>query len=101
MRCGLSVGCALLLSVTSAMAQLSEQLNEKGEGHRFWREIGAGIISPATAFNRLAFDKRFDTIFASRNPAYYSRLGLGVAGTAQNIPGTSTSVSVSIDAALV
>ena len=74
------------------MAQLSEQLNEKGEGHRFWREIGAGIISPATAFNRLAFDKRFDTIFASRNPAYYSRLGMGFAAVAQNVSGTSTAV---------
>jgi hypothetical protein len=65
---------------------------EKGDGPRLWREIGAGLISPATAFNRLAFDKRFDTIFASRNPAYYSRLGLGFAGVAQNVSGTSTAV---------
>lgn len=73
-----------------ALFRMASLVLEKGEGPRFWREVSAGVISPATAFNRLAFDKRFDTIFASRNPAYYSRLGLGVAGTSQNIPGTST-----------
>ena len=57
---------------------------------RFWRELGAAIISPPTGFNRLAFGNRFDAIFASRSPAYYSRLHLGVAATIQNEPGTST-----------
>ena len=56
---------------------------------RFWRELGAAIISPPTGFNRLAFGNRFDGIFASRNPAYYSRLHLGVVTTTQNDPGPS------------
>ena len=73
-----------------ALFRMSSLVLEKGDGPLFWREVGAAVISPSTGFNRLAFDKRFDTIFASRNPAYYSRLGLGVAGTAQNVPGTST-----------
>ena len=75
-----------------ALFRMSSLVLEKGEGPRFWRELGAAVISPATGFNRLAFDKRFDLIFASRNPAYYSRLGIGVAATAQNVPGTSTKV---------
>jgi hypothetical protein len=70
---------------------MSSLILEKGEGPRFWRELGAAVVSPATGFNRLAFD-RFDSIFASHNPARYSRLGLGVAGAAQNIPGTSAVV---------
>jgi hypothetical protein len=73
-----------------ALFRMANLVLEKGDGPRFWREVGAAAISPATGFNRLAFDKRFDTVFASRNPAYYSRVGFGVAGTAQNVPGTST-----------
>ena len=75
-----------------ALFRMSSLVLEKGDGPMFLREVGAAVISPSTGFNRLAFDKRFDTIFASRNPEYYSRLGLGVAGTAQNVPGTSTTV---------
>ena len=75
-----------------ALFRMSSLVLEKGDGPRFWREVGAAAISPATGFNRLAFGNRFDSIFASRNPAYYSRLGLGIAGTAQNVPGTSTSL---------
>jgi hypothetical protein len=64
---------------------------EKGNAlPRFWREVTAAAVSPSTGFNRLAFGNRFDTILASRNPAYYSRLQLGVGSTTQNIPGTST-----------
>ena len=54
------------------------------------REAVAAVISPSTGFNRLAYGKRFDSIFASRNPAYYSRLNLGFMGTAQNRQGLST-----------
>lgn len=73
-----------------ALFRMSSLVLEKGDGPRLWREVGAAIISPSTGINRLAFDKRFDAIFASRNPVYYSRLGLGVADTTQNVPGTST-----------
>ncbi|MBC7469692.1 MAG: DUF3943 domain-containing protein [Ramlibacter sp.] len=54
------------------------------------REALAAVISPSTGFNRLVYGKRFDSIFASRNPAYYSRLQLGLMGTAQNEQGIST-----------
>ena len=43
----------------------------------FWRELGAAVISPSLGFNRFAFGDRFDAVFASHNPAYYSRLNLG------------------------
>jgi hypothetical protein len=56
----------------------------------FWREVAAAAISPSTGFNRLAFGDRFHTIFASRDPAYFARLHLGLSGTAQNDPGPST-----------
>ena len=42
-----------------------------------WREFGAALISPSTGFNRLAFGERFDTVFPSRHPAYYSQLQIG------------------------
>jgi hypothetical protein len=64
---------------------------EHGEGvPRPMREAAAAVISPSTGFNRLAYGKRFDGIFASRNPAYYGRLHLGLMGTAQNRQGPST-----------
>ena len=50
---------------------------------RFWRELGAAAISPSTGFNRLAFGDRFDAIFPSREPGYYSRLAVGASGTTQ------------------
>ncbi|HZR37390.1 MAG TPA: DUF3943 domain-containing protein [Nevskia sp.] len=43
-----------------------------------WRELGAAVISPTLGFNRLAFGERFASVFPSRDPAYFSRLGLGV-----------------------
>ena len=55
----------------------------------FWRELGAAVISPSLGFNRFAFGDRFDAVFASHNPAYYSRLNLGYSRSAQNDPGTS------------
>ena len=55
----------------------------------FWRELGAAVISPSLGFNRLAFGDRFDAVFASHNPAYYSRLNLGYSHSAQNDAGTS------------
>ncbi len=54
-----------------------------------WRETAAAAISPSTGFNRLAFGKRFDTIFASHDPAYYGRLQLGLSGASQNVQGPS------------
>jgi hypothetical protein len=74
-----------------ALFRMSSLVLEKADGvPRFWREVGAAVISPATGFNRLAFGDRFDQIFPSNDPVYYSRLGLGAMGTAQNVQGTST-----------
>lgn len=84
------IGGVLLGEPLFRMANL---VLEHGNGvPRFWREAAAAAISPATGFNRLAFGNRYDGIFASRDPAYYSRLQLGVAATTQNDPGTSTKV---------
>jgi hypothetical protein len=55
-----------------------------------WREVTAAAISPSTGFNRLAFGKRLDAIFASNNPAYYARLQVGASGTSQNTRGPTT-----------
>ncbi|HEU4923989.1 MAG TPA: DUF3943 domain-containing protein, partial [Burkholderiales bacterium] len=74
-----------------ALFRMSSLVLEKGTGvPRFWRELGAAVVSPPTGFNRLAFGERFDTVFSSRNPAYYSRFSLALSGTTQNDPGTST-----------
>ncbi|MDQ6882367.1 MAG: DUF3943 domain-containing protein [Pseudomonadota bacterium] len=74
-----------------ALFRMASLVLEHGDGvPRPMREIAAAAISPSTGFNRLAYGKRFDSIFASRNPAYYGRLNLGLMGTAQNEQGLST-----------
>jgi Domain of unknown function (DUF3943) len=74
-----------------ALFRLSNMMIEHGgDVPPLWRELGAAVISPATGFNRLVYRDRLDAIFASRNPAYYSRLQLGFSGTANNAQGTST-----------
>ena len=51
----------------------------EGDGGKpgFWRELGAGMISPPTGFNRLAFGDRFKSVFPSQDPAVFWRLQLG------------------------
>jgi hypothetical protein len=74
-----------------ALFRMASFVLEKSDGTPdFWREASAAVISPATGFNRLAFGQRFDKVFASRNPTYYSRLGLGYMGTTRNVQGTSS-----------
>ena len=74
-----------------SLFRMASLVLEHGDGvPRPMRELVAAAISPSTGFNRLAYGKRFDSIFASRNPAYYSRLNLGLMGTAQNEQGLST-----------
>jgi hypothetical protein len=58
------------------MASLLLESGEPG-GPRFWRELGAAAMSPATGFNRLAYGNRFDGVFRSNNPAAYTRIALG------------------------
>ena len=57
---------------------------------RFWRELAAATISPSTGFNRFAFGDRFDSIFPSHDPAYYSRLQIGLSSATQDRAGAST-----------
>jgi hypothetical protein len=58
--------------------RLSNLLLESADGTpSVWREVGAALISPSTGFNRLAFGERFDTVFPSHHPAYYSQLQIG------------------------
>ena len=64
-------------------------LESGGSTPSFWRETGAAIISPSAGFNRFAMSDRFDAVFASNNPAYYSRLQLGVNNTISGKPSTA------------
>jgi uncharacterized protein DUF3943 len=74
-----------------ALFRMSSLELERGDNlPKFWREASAAVISPATGFNRYAFGERFSAIFNSHNPAYYSRVALGVSGATQSRPGTST-----------
>jgi hypothetical protein len=74
-----------------ALFRMSSLVLENANGTpRFWRELGAAVISPSTGFNRLAFGDRFDAIFSSNDAVYYSRFALGANIAGQNIPGTST-----------
>ena len=74
-----------------ALFRLSNlMLEQGGDNPSLLREIGAAAISPATGFNRLVFRNRLDSIFASRNPAYYSKLELGFNSTSNSNQGNST-----------
>jgi hypothetical protein len=73
-----------------ALFRLASLLLENDEVPPLWREVGAALIQPSTGFNRLAFGKRFDQVFASRSPATYSRADIGFSGTAEQTTGTST-----------
>jgi hypothetical protein len=57
---------------------------EQELGSPFWRELLAVAISPPVGFNRLVFGDRFQAIYPSNDPEYYSRLHLGVVSTTQD-----------------
>ncbi len=67
-----------------ALFRMANLWLEQEHGSPFWREAGAAVISPPVGFNRLAFGNRFDAIFASHQPDYYSRLQAGVSSATQN-----------------
>jgi uncharacterized protein DUF3943 len=70
--------------------RMANLLLENADGEPgFWRELGAAAISPATGFNRLAFD-RFDRVYPSRDAHYYSRLQVGMNATVQDVSGSTT-----------
>ena len=69
--------------------RMASLLLENADGEPgFWRELGAAAISPATGFNRLAFD-RFDRVYPSRDAHYYSRLQVGMNSIVQDVHGSS------------
>ncbi|HET9339395.1 MAG TPA: DUF3943 domain-containing protein [Casimicrobiaceae bacterium] len=73
-----------------SLFRLASLLLENDDVPPLWREVGAALIQPSLGVNRLAFGERFDRVFASRNPALYSRVNLGFMATAENTSGTST-----------
>ena len=80
--------------VGEAMFRMASLLLEQGgETPGFWRELGAALISPPTAFNRLAFGERFKPVFPSRDPEVFIRLRLGATLTTdiagQGLPNTA------------
>ena len=75
-----------------ALFRISNFWLEQETGSRFWREVVAAAISPPVGFNRLAFDQRFDGIFPSKDPEYYSRMHLGVVSATQDRRGSSGEV---------
>jgi hypothetical protein len=72
-----------------ALFRISNFWLEQETGSHFWREVVAAAISPPVGFNRLAFDQRFDGIFPSKEPEYYSRMHLGVVSATQDRRGSS------------
>jgi hypothetical protein len=78
--------------VGEALFRMASLLHETGGGIKstFWREVAGAVISPSTGFNRNVMGRK--DLFDSHNPAYYSRMSLGVSGAAQNNPGFATGV---------
>jgi hypothetical protein len=72
-----------------ALFRISNFWLEQETGSRFWREVVAAAISPPVGFNRLAFDQRFDGLFPSKDPQYYSRIHLGLVSATQDRRGGS------------
>ena len=52
-------------------------LERGGTRPGFWREFGAAIVSPPNLVNRRILGSRFEYLFASREAAVSSRVGLG------------------------
>ncbi len=57
------------------LASLLLEGGDQGEP-TWWQELGAAIISPPTAFNRLVYGKRFAPVFPSYDPAVFTRIDL-------------------------
>ncbi len=75
-----------------ALFRMSSLILEGGGGEPgFWRELGAGLVSPATGFNRLVFGGRFKTVFPSRDPAIFQWVRLGEGMIVSNGTGSSFS----------
>jgi hypothetical protein len=60
-----------------ALFRMAGLLLEREDTPRFWRELGATLLSPPTGVNRWVFGDRFKPVFPSRDPAVFYRLRLG------------------------
>ena len=59
--------------VGEPLFRMANLVLEHGAGKAsLWRKLGAALISPPTAFNRVAYGDRFDAAFDSNDPALYS-----------------------------
>ncbi|MDO8542589.1 MAG: DUF3943 domain-containing protein [Opitutaceae bacterium] len=66
-------------------------LEHGGEHPGFWREMGAAILMPPLGFNRLAYGRRFKTVFPSHDPATFWQLRLGASADAKVSDNSATS----------
>jgi len=73
---GSGIGGSFFGEALFRMASLVLEGDNSKPGLR--RGLGAAIISPPTAFNRLAFGDRFKPVFPSHDPATFWRLRLGL-----------------------
>ena len=73
-----------------ALFRMSNLVLENKDLAPWVRELAAAAISPPVGFNRKVFGNRFDKVFPSRGPIYFSRLQLGFSGQAAASGGTST-----------
>jgi len=63
---------------------------ERGNGlPHLGRALGATVISPATAFNRVVFGGRFDPVFPGHEPASFTRGDIGGTVAEYRVEGTS------------
>lgn len=70
--------------------RMANLLLERGNGvPKTGRLLGAAAISPATAFNRAAFGRRFDPIFHSNDPAFSAQWNFGATVAEHRLEGTS------------
>src|SRR4051794_40667382 len=75
-----------------ALFRMSNLILEHGRGlPRFWRELAAAAVSPATGFNRLVFSDRYGAVYSSKDAAYYSRLGIGYTRSIREEVGVTSS----------
>ena len=85
-----------------ALFRMSSLTLERGNGYPgFWRKLGAAVISPPTAINRLLFGERFKTLYPRRNPATFTSMqftgNLQKARSANGVASDSDSKQMGVD----
>ena len=68
--------------------RIANLLIDRAQGRPgFGRSLLVAIVSPPTAFNRMAFGDRFDTVMSTHDPAYDMRFQIGASRVAHHDPG--------------